>query len=105
MYIKSESKDIDFNRLAGRVLSLPGSPKPHDTLIANIVALIQKKIGFESIGWCLQEGLDFPYYFTSGFTPDFVEKEMQLCACDQTGDTIQDSELENQERYRSLGAN
>jgi GAF domain-containing protein len=89
---RSEPKDIDLNRLAGHILSLLGSPKSHDTLIANIVALIQKKTGFESIGLRLQEGLDFPYYFTGGFAPDFVEKEMHLCACDQAGEIIQDSE-------------
>jgi GAF domain-containing protein len=91
MRIRSSPKDIDLNRLAGHILSLLGSPKSHDTLIANIVALIQKKTGFESIGLRLQEGLDFPYYFTSGFAPDFVEKEMHLCARDETGEVIRDS--------------
>jgi len=79
---------IDFDRFADRILSLLNTNKPKDFLFADIVTLVQKETGIECIGLRLQDGFDFPYYVTRGFSQDFVEKENFLCPRDAEGNPI-----------------
>ena len=83
--------EIDFNKFAENILSLLSSNKPHDFLISDIVIIVQEEIGIESVGLRLKDGYDFPYYFTRGFSLNFVEKEMYLCARNQAGELVRDS--------------
>lgn len=53
---------------------------------------VQDGTSFEAAGLRLVDGFDYPYYFTKGFDPDFVKKEMYLCALGQEGEMIRDSE-------------
>lgn len=80
-----------MSTLSMRILALLGSGKRSDDLIAEIVLLVHKATGIESIGLRLADGLDFPYYFTKGFDQQFIEKEMNLCAHDQIGELIRDT--------------
>lgn len=81
-----------MSELSSRILALLGSRKPSEQMITSIVLLVQQSTGIESIGLRLADGPDFPYYFTRGFDQDFVEKEMHLCARDQLGELIRDSD-------------
>ena len=47
--------------------------------------------GVEAVGIRLREGPDFPYYVTLGFPERFVIAEKWLCARDQAGELIRDS--------------
>ena len=76
---------IDFDRFAEKILSLLNSNKPRDFLFADIVTLVQIETGIECIGLRLQDGFDYPYYVTRGFSPNFVEKENFLCPRDANG--------------------
>jgi hypothetical protein len=44
----------------------------------------------EAVGIRLQEGEDFPYFETIGFSNNFVKAENYLCARDHAGDLIRD---------------
>ena len=78
--------------LSMSILALLRSPKPLERLITDIVLIVKRAVSIESIGLRLSEPPDFPYYFTQGFDADFVEKENTLCATDQLGELIRDSE-------------
>lgn len=78
-------KTIDSDKFAEKILSLLNSNKPKDFLFADIVTTVQKETGIESIGLRLQDGFDYPYYVTRGFSPDFVEMENYLCVLDKDG--------------------
>ena len=80
-----------IGKLAERALSMFRSDQPSEKLITDIIILIQVETGIESVGIRLKQGLDFPYYFTRGFSSDFVEKENYLCARDPAGELIRDS--------------
>jgi len=82
---------IDADRFSEKILALLNTVKPKDFLFADIVSLVQKETGIESIGLRLQDGIDYPYYVTRGFSHDFVEKENFLCARDQQGAVQKDS--------------
>ncbi len=81
-----------LNVLASRILALLSSGKPTERMITDVVLLVQEATGMESVGLRLAQEPDFPYYYTSGFDQDFVEKEMHLCAVDQLGEIIRDSD-------------
>lgn len=83
---------IDPDKFAEKILSLLNSNKPKDFLFADIVTLVQNETGIESIGLRLQEGFDFPYYVTRGFSQDFVEKENFLCPRDKSGKPVRTSQ-------------
>lgn len=76
---------IDSDRFAEKILSLLNSNKPKDFLFADIVTTVQKETAIESIGLRLQDGFDYPYYVTRGFSEDFVEMENFLCVLDKDG--------------------
>jgi hypothetical protein len=78
--------------LAQSILALSSSDKPQEELIIEIVMLVKKASEMEAVGVRLADGLDYPYYFTNGFDADFVRKEMHLCARDDIGEIIRDSE-------------
>ncbi|MCG6537129.1 MAG: PAS domain-containing protein, partial [Syntrophales bacterium LBB04] len=50
-----------------------------------------KYTGFDAIGIRLNDGLDFPYFYTNGFSESFVAQEKYLCTRDQAGEIIRDS--------------
>ena len=88
---EGDGTNMDLNQISRKILSLINSHKPQAKIIADIVVLIREETHFESVGLRLEDGIDFPYYFTNGFSQDFVEKEMYLCARDQVGELIRDS--------------
>ena len=81
---------IDADEFAEKILALLNGGKPKDFLFADVVTLVQKETGIESIGLRLRDGADYPYYVTRGFSSDFVEKENFLCAHDRRGKIIRD---------------
>ena len=79
---------IDPDSFTEKIISLLYTNKPKDFLFADIVTLVQKETGIECIGLRLQDGFDYPYYVTRGFSRDFVEKENFLCSLDSDGNPI-----------------
>ena len=81
-----------YQNLATHILELLNQAGNRTDLIKDILFLIKAITGFEAVGIRLREGDDFPYYETIGFSKDFVKAERYLCARDQTGEFIRDSE-------------
>ncbi|MFZ5570790.1 MAG: response regulator [Thermodesulfobacteriota bacterium] len=62
------------------------------SMIADIVTTqIRIWLGMAAAGIRLKQGLDYPYFATVGFSPDFIETESHLCAQDGDGRSIMDT--------------
>jgi len=79
-------------QLAGRILECLNRKKMEMDIIRDVLALARESTGFEAVGIRLREGDDFPYFVTKGFPEDFLEAENYLCARDQNGELIYDSQ-------------
>jgi PAS domain S-box-containing protein len=78
--------------LTSRILETLNRPNEIINLIRDILLLLKEYTGVEAIGIRLREGDDFPYFETNGFPPHFLEAENHLCARDNTGEIIRDSQ-------------
>ncbi|MBN2442664.1 MAG: response regulator [Spirochaetales bacterium] len=78
------------NRLSREVLELLNTREDSSHLIRDILLIIKNNTGFEALGIRLQEGNDFPYYETNGFSDDFVKTERSLCRKNKAGEIVLD---------------
>ncbi|MBU1870102.1 MAG: PAS domain-containing protein, partial [Candidatus Omnitrophica bacterium] len=90
--ITDRKRAQDRQRFAVKVLELLNNPSESIDIVREILGLAKKFTGFDAIGLRLKQGGDYPYYFTNGFANDFVEAERYLCARDQKGELIRDSQ-------------
>ena len=74
----------EFLRIANATAS------SHD-LVKAAADFFQKQSGCEAVGIRLKEGEDYPYYVTRGFPPEHVRLENQICARDDAGSIVRDS--------------
>jgi len=81
-----------YQNLEGQVLELLHQAESKADLTKEVLFLIKAATGFEAVGIRLREGEDFPYYETIGFSKEFVKAERYLCARDQTGKIIRNSD-------------
>ena len=81
-----------YQRLSTQILELLNRPFEMDSLIKDILLVIKQFANFEAVGIRLREGEDFPYYEVSGFPSGFIEDERCLCAKNDRGELIRDSE-------------
>jgi GAF domain-containing protein len=81
-----------YQNLATQILHLSNQTVNKTDFIKSILIFMKIVTGFEAVGIRLREGEDFPYYETIGFSRDFVKAERYLCARDQTGELIRNSE-------------
>jgi len=67
-----------------QVLALLNQGGKRADVIQQFLMLFKQFSGMEAVGIRLKDGDDYPYYITSGFSPEFVESERYLCArsCD-----------------------
>jgi hypothetical protein len=61
-----------------------------EDLIEKSILFLKKNFCLDAIGLRLQEGNDYPYYTTLGFSDAFVKAENYLCKKDENGDIIRD---------------
>lgn len=61
-------------------------------LIKSVTCFLRNVFGFEAVGIRLREGDDFPYFETSGFTDEFVQKESCNCSYNKAGELLRDSD-------------
>ncbi|MHC4889546.1 MAG: PAS domain S-box protein [Planctomycetota bacterium] len=89
----TERKDIAARQeLAGRILERLNQKSEQPDLIHDVLKLVKKSIGFSAVAIRLYRGNDFPYYAIEGFPAEFVEVENYLCARNEAGEPILDSE-------------
>ncbi len=98
-YYEGSFKDISLQKQAEerqilflQVLDLLNQPHEKVELLRKILTILKEHIGFEAVGIRLREGEDFPYFETNGFSEAFIESERYLCARDQDGRIIRDSQ-------------
>jgi PAS domain S-box-containing protein len=72
-------------KLAGEILEILNIEYDTDKIVSNILDKIKKSTNFESLAIRLQDGDDFPYYETNGFTDKFLQQEKYLCVYDKSG--------------------
>jgi len=89
--ISEKKREEQRQILINKILEALNCPNEIINLIRDILLLLKDYIGIEAIGLRLREGDDFPYYETNGFPPHFLEAENYLCARDDTGEIIRDS--------------
>ncbi len=61
-------------------------------LMERTTSLLRNWSDCEAVGIRLRDGYDFPYYETNGFPEKHIHMENRLCAVDQNGKLIRDSE-------------
>jgi PAS domain S-box-containing protein len=89
--ISERKKEEQRQLLIKKVLETLNRPNEIVNLIRDILLLLKEHTGIEAIGIRLREGEDFPYFETNGFPPHFLEAENHLCARDNAGEIIRDS--------------
>ena len=77
-------------QLAMQVLATLNRDNDISRLVGDILRLIKERTGFEAVGIRLHDGDDYPYYVTSGFSPEFVQAERYLCERNQAGEPVED---------------
>ena len=82
----------DRQKLATRILELLNKSGRKVDTIRDILHLLRRFTGFEALGIRLQDGQDFPYFESYGFPEEFIEAENFLCAQDQEGELLRDSQ-------------
>jgi PAS domain S-box-containing protein/putative nucleotidyltransferase with HDIG domain len=89
--ISKRKREEQRQILINKVLEALNRPNEIVNLIRDILLLLKEHISIEAIGIRLREGEDFPYFETNGFPPHFLEAENYLCARDNAGEIIRDS--------------
>lgn len=87
-----ERQVTQHQKLYYRLLDLMNNPSELANLISNIVSLVQETTGIEAVAIRLQNGEDFSFYETSGFTPQFLKAEESLCSQDAGGEIVRDAQ-------------
>ncbi len=89
----TERKEIASRQeLAGKILERLNRKSEAFDMVRDIITLIKESTGFAAVGIRLCEGDDFPYFIANGFDAEFIEAEKYLCARDQKGEIIYDSQ-------------
>lgn len=81
----------NFNLLANEILESLNRFTDTGQMITSIINIIKSKTGFESVAIRLNDGDDYPYYKTVGFSEEFVKTERYLCNYDQDGKITRDT--------------
>ena len=85
-------KELEVDRdLATQILETVNTSVERVDLIKRVLLLIKEQTDLEAVGVRLRQDEDFPYYETSGFPTEFLEGERYLCARNQAGELIRDS--------------
>jgi two-component system CheB/CheR fusion protein len=83
--LAEEAREATIEML--RICNLAASTRE---LMRHLTVFFQRFSGCEAVGVRLQEGNDFPYYETCGFSEEFVQAENSLCVVDQNAEQLRD---------------
>ncbi|MBX7258464.1 MAG: PAS domain S-box protein [Candidatus Hydrogenedentes bacterium] len=75
-----------------RLLQLVNENTETTDLIRAVTGHLQEWMECEAVGIRLQQGEDFPYFETCGFSKEFVRTEQFLCARDSAGEILRNAE-------------
>ena len=79
-------------QLARRILEHLNRKTTGLEILRDVLPLLKESMGISAVGMRLKEGYDFPYFVTNGFSEDFIKAENYLCARNESGRLIYDSQ-------------
>jgi len=82
----------DYRFISNQIASIFNQNRPFMDMIVACVKVIAEATGFEAVGIRLNDGLDYPYYYTQGFSSEFVKLENNLCSYDELGQVERDTQ-------------
>ena len=89
----TERKDMQSRQqFVGEILEQINQGDGRLDIIRNSMRLIKQFTDFEAVAIRLREGEDFPYFVANGFSAEFIKTENYLCAQDENGKQIYDSQ-------------
>jgi PAS domain S-box-containing protein len=89
----TERKQAEGERKATVELLRLMNESNHDhELLQTLLIYFKNWSGCQAVGIRLKKGDDYPYFETSGFPADFIQKENFLCARDSQGEIIRNTE-------------
>jgi len=75
----TERKQIEkYSEMSRNILQILNEPDSLQNSINRIIATLKTQTGFDAVGIRLQDGEDYPYYGSDGFSNDFLNKENSL---------------------------
>lgn len=80
---------IDVDLIESFIKEIKNQENKED-IIEKTILFLKRNFCLDAIGVRLQEGNDYPYYTTLGFSDSFVKAENYLCKRDANGDIIRD---------------
>ncbi|MHC4239114.1 MAG: PAS domain S-box protein [Planctomycetota bacterium] len=78
--------------LGSSILEIINQKVKGQDIIRRILQLVKDFTNFDAVGIRLREEDDYPYFEVNGFSEDFVSRENYLCARDESGRTVSDSQ-------------
>ena len=81
---------IEEKEMMAETLSIIDDVESWEDFLRIIIKNIKKWSACEAVGIRIKNGLDFPYFVTSGFSDEFVRLENNLCNYDEKGAVIYD---------------
>jgi len=74
--------------LSSTILDILNSDVEAELTIKKILTLVKQFTKLDAVAIRLQEDDDYPYYITSGFNDEFIERENSICSKDMVGKII-----------------
>ncbi len=78
--------ELTYQKMSRDVLQLLNASLPRRECMSRVVSVIKSYTGFDSIGIRLQDGDDYPFVASEGFSAAFLELENSLLSCDASGE-------------------
>jgi PAS domain S-box-containing protein len=89
----SERKNTEAQQqLATKILARLNRKGERYDLVRDVLVLVKEALGFAAVAIRLRQGDDFPYFQVDGFSDAFVKSESHLCARDDSGELVRDSQ-------------
>jgi PAS domain S-box-containing protein len=90
--ITDQKKAEEEREIMIGLLRLINATNQTKELMKLVMVFLKDVSGCEAVGIRLQEGEDFPYFVSSGFTEEFIRAENKLCSVNEMGELVRDSQ-------------
>ena len=92
MDITERRKAETYREMGREILQILNEPADLRESMRRVLATLKERTGFDAAGVRLEEGEDFPYYASEGFSGDFLAKENTLIERGADGAMCRDKE-------------
>lgn len=81
---------ISRQKMAFKILDILNKNEKDKDAVRDIITELKTFTQFEAVGIRLKDGADYPYYFSHGFSHEFIKAENNLLCRDENGNRILD---------------